>query len=389
MKKVDMISKTNLPSKRNRKGIVLAMVLGFLALMVMSVLPLASMIQQDARLIVHVREKEQARFMAEAGVNHALAKIRNDGFASRADFVGALDIGSYQVVFSQVGARHLIISTGTVGGVSETVSAEIADNTPTALNYFSGAGNDIQINALVADANIAGDIHANNNVYLKASPWFSLLTVTGEVSATGIVKEGTKYDQGANDMWDNKVFINGANDDTAIVYEGANRITFPSFDYLKASYRQTAIDSGDYYSSNQTFNSASLAPAGGIVYVEGNAVFVGACTLNGGIIADDILIAGSLTQFKAGDKNVILAAGGDIKIRGRFSVDEALVYASQDIKSIQAFSEINIDGTMLAGRDISMWNVLTLIQYNYVKMAPVDLMGPDGESSFSLKSWNN
>jgi len=388
MKKADLSAKGNLSSERNRKGIVLAMVLGFLTLMVMSVLPLASMIQQDARLISRVREKEQARFMAEAGVNHALAKIRNDGFASRADFSGALDIGSYRVVFSQVGSRHLIISTGTVAGVSETVSAEIADNTPTALNYFSGAGNDILINSLVTSANITGDIHANNNVCLKASPWFSLLTVTGDVSATGMVKEGIRHDQGTNDMWDNKVFINGANDDTAIVYEGENRITFPSFDYLKASYRQTAIDSGDYYSSNQNFNSASLAPAGGIVYVEGNAVFTGECTLNGGIIADDILITGFLTQIKTGDKNVILAAEGDIKIRGEFSVDEALVYAAQDIKSIQALAEININGTMLAGRDISMWNVLTLIQYNYIPMAPVDLMGPDGESSFSLKSWN-
>jgi len=385
MKKNEMSFK----KRKNSKGMVLAMVLGFLALMVLSVLPLSSMVQQDASLIKHVREKEQARFMAEAGINHALSKIQNDGFAARADFSGALDTGSYRVVFSQVGERHLIVSTGTVNGISRVVSAEVVDNTPTALDYFSGAGNDIRINALVSDANIVGDIHANNNVYLKAGPVFSLLTVTGDVSATGIVKEGTKYNSGSGDMWDNKVFINGANDDTATVYEGENRITFPSFDYLKSSYRQAAIDSGDYYSSNQTFNSTSLSPGNGIVYVEGNAIFVGPCTLNGGIIADDIVITNTLTHNKTGDKNVILAANGDIKIRGRFFVDEALVYASQDIKSIQAHAKIDINGTMLAGRDIRMWNVLTLIDYNYVYMMPEDLMGPDGENSFRLISWNN
>lgn len=382
-------TETGLKTRKNRKGMVLAMVLGFLALMVLSVLPLSSMVQQDARLIERVREKEQARFMAEAGINHALSNIQNDGFAARADFSGVLDIGSYSVVFSQVGARHLIISTGTVNGISQTVSAEIADNTPTALDYFSGAGNDIRINSLVSDANIVGDIHANNNVYLKAGPFFALLTIVGDVSATGIVKEGTKYNTGSWDWMDNNVFINGANDDAATVYEGENRITFPSLDYLKASYRQAAIDSGDYYGSNQVFNSASLSPGNGVVYVDGNAVFVGSCTLSGGIIADDISITNTLSQSKAGDKNVILATDGDIKIRGRLFVDEALVYASQDIKSIQAFAEIDINGTMLAGRDIRMWNVWTLINYNYVSMMPEDLMGPDGENSFNLVSWNN
>jgi len=381
--------KMNFKTGKTSKGMVLAMVLGFLALMVLSVLPLSSMVQQDARLIERVREKEQARFMAEAGINHALSKIQNDGFDARADFSGALDIGSYNVVFSQIGARHLIISTGTVSGISETVSAEITDNTPTALDYFSGAGNDIRINSLVANANIVGDIHANNNVYLKAGPIFALLTIAGDVSATGIVKEGTKYNTGSWDWMDNNVFINGANNDAAIVYEGENRITFPSFDYLKASYRQAAIDSGDYYGSNQVFNSASLSPGNGIVYVDGNAVFVGVCTLSGGIVADEITITNTFSQSKAGDKNVILATDGDIKIRGRFIVDEALVYASQDIKSIQAFAEIDINGTMLAGRDIRMWNVWTLIDYNYVHMMPEDLMGPDGENSFRLVSWNN
>ncbi|MBL7072272.1 MAG: hypothetical protein ISS33_00675 [Candidatus Omnitrophica bacterium] len=376
-------------TKKNRKGMVLAMVLGFLALMVLSVLPLSSMVQQDARLIERVREKEQSRFMAEAGINHALSNIQNDGFAARADFSGALDIGSYSVVFSQVGSRHLVISTGTVNGISEIVSAEISDNTPTALDYFSGAGNDIRINALVANATIVGDIHANNNVYLKAGPVFAELTITGDVSATGIVKEGMRLHTGSWDMLDNNAYINGANDDAATIYEGENRITFPSLDYLKASYLQAATDSGDYYSGNQTFNSASLSPGNGIVYIDGDAVFTGNCTLNGGIIADSIAISGALSQNKTGNKNVILAVNGDIRIRGELSVGEALVYASQDIKSIQAGAEIDINGTMLAGRDIRMWNVLTLIDYNYVHILPEDLMGPDGENSFRLVSWNN
>ncbi|MFH1394949.1 MAG: hypothetical protein ABIH09_02195 [Candidatus Omnitrophota bacterium] len=373
---------------QGKKGVVLATVLGFLALMIMTMLPLASMIQRDVRLVQRVREKEQARFMAEAGINHALAKMRTDGFDARANFTGTLDTGSYNVTFSEVGARHVINSVGTVSGISETVLAEISDNTPTALNYLTGAGNDIMINSLVSNAMVSGDIHANNNVYLKASPWFSFLTVNGDVSATGIVKEGQKYNSGNMDKWDDNVAINGAANDTAMVYENQDRITFPTFEYMNTVYKQAAQDSGDYYSSNVTFNSATLSPTNGIIYVDGNVNFLGNCILNGGIIAEDILVAGSLYQFKSGDKNVILAKDGDIKISGVFSVNEALVFAAQDIKSIVAQAVLNVNGIILAGRNIDMWNVLTTIQYTYVAVSPSDLMGEDGTDTFSLVSWN-
>ncbi|RKY42977.1 MAG: hypothetical protein DRP85_01225 [Candidatus Makaraimicrobium thalassicum] len=372
---------------KSQKGMILVLVMSFTALMVLGTVSLSTMIQRDVRLIERIQEKEQARFLAEAGINHALASIIQSGdFASRANFTGNLDTGSYNVTYSTVGSRHLVTAVGTVSGGSETASAELADNTPTALNYFSGAGGDIKINALVADAAITGDIHANNNVYLKSGPVFSWLTITGDVSATGIVKEGTRYNQGSWDWWDNHVVINGDANDTATVYEGRDRITFPTFDY--ASYQAAATASGDYYSSDQVFNSETLSPANGIVYVDGDATFFGPCTLNGGIIADEIFVRGTLTQNKAGNRNVIMAKDGDIRVFGRLYTQEALVYAAEDIKSLQVFAKIDINGIMLAREDILMWNVITSILYNYIHITPSDMMGENGEDLFELVSWN-
>ncbi len=373
---------------KDQKGLILILVLFFVALMALGTLSLSTMIQRDVRLIRRLKEQEQARFIAEAGINHALAKIKTGGFAARSDFTGTLDTGTYNVTFSDIGGRYLVTSTAAVSGVPAVVSAEIVDNTPTALNYFSGAGNDIKINSLVATASIAGDIHANNNVYLKAGPMLAWLRITGDASATGIVKEGTRYDQGAKDWWDNHVVINGDADDTATVFEGMSRITFPTFIY--ARYKEAAMDSGDYYNSDQTFDSQTLSPANGIVYVDGDVTFKGPCTLNGGIIADEIRVIGSgtLSQNKIGNKNIIMAKTGNIRVSGRLHTEEALVYAAQDVKSHQVLSEIDINGIVLARRDIRMWNVVTSINYKYVYITPDDMMGEDGKDLFYLVSWN-
>jgi hypothetical protein len=372
--------------KKNRKGNVLPVVLIFIALIALNIAALSSIMQRDVTLVQRIRNTERSRLMAEAGINDALARMRANGFSSRSDFTGSLDTGSYSVTYSETGGRHLVTSVGTVDEITSTVSAELYDNTPTALNYFSAAGNDVQINSLVALARIVGDIHGNNNVYLKSGPLIAWLRITGDVSAVGIVKEGTEYDQGSGDWWDDHVVINGDANDTATVYEGEDRVTFPTFDYL--GYQELAEDSGDYYDSDQVFNGVNFMPANGVVYVNGDAEFRGACTINGGIVADSITVAGTLDVNKAGTRNVVIAKNGDIRIFGRLYTEEALVYASQDISSLQILADIDINGIMMARRDINMWNFLTLVDYTYAYIAPSDMMGEDGEATYRLVSWN-
>ena len=368
---------------RSEKGMILPYVLIFIGMIAVNTVLLSAVMQRDVSLIKGIRDREQALYMAEAGINDAFAQIKSQGFASKSNFTGSLDTGSYSVTFSEDSGRHLITSVGTVGGVSETVTAEVQDNTPTALNYFSGAGNDIMIKIHTnVNGSIVGDLHANNNVYLIVQP-HARLDITGDVSATGIVQEGNQHY--SSDNKDDDLYINGQANDAATVYEGANRITFPVFDFTK--YKEAAIDSGDYYNSDQVFNSSSLSPGNGIVYVDGDVEILGNCTLNGGLIANRIQISGTLNQIKTGDRNVIASKDEDIAISGRLETEEAIVMAQQDIRTHEHWgAEVSINGTMLAKRDVQMWNFRTEIDYNHIYIYPIDMT--DESSGFDVISWN-
>ncbi|MFC1548994.1 pilus assembly PilX N-terminal domain-containing protein [Candidatus Omnitrophota bacterium] len=365
-----------------RKGGVLPIVLLLIALISISTISMSTIVQRDARIIQKIRDKEKARFMAEAGVNEAFAMIKMSGFASRSNFNNSLDTGSYSVVFTESGGRHLVTSVGNVSGATATSSAEVVDKTPTALNYFSGAGNDVKMKIHTnVNGRIIGDIHANNDDFFTVQP-HARLDISGDVSATGVVQEGNQHYN--SDNKDQDLFINGLANDASTIYEGETRITFPVFDFMK--YKEAAIDSGDYYDSDQTFNSQSFSPANGVVYVDGDVVIIGTCTINGGLIADNIIISGTLEQVKTGDRNVIAAKDKDIIISGRLEVGEAIVFASQDITTRENWgAQVYVNGTMLAKRDVHMWNFRTEIDYTHVYIYPIDMT--DESSGFSVESW--
>ena len=374
-----------LPKPKDQKGMALVMVLALVALMVVAIASVVIMIQQDVGLISAVKLHEQARYMAEAGINQGLASIKEDGLAAWSDISDSLDTGSYSVTLTETGGRYLLASEGTVPGVSKTVSVEVEDKTPTALNYFSGAGNNILLKIHTnVGGTIVGDLHANNNVNLYVQS-HATLDITGDVSATGTVTEGSKYHEGDNK--DKDLSINGDNYDTATVYEGADRITFPVFDY--PAYQALAEDGGDYYSSGQTFSNTTLSPSSGVVYVDGPVTIQGTVTLNGGLIADsiDIVKDASLEQVKTGDRNIIVAKDGNVSVRGRLEAEEAIVYAAQDIESPSNWgAEVTVNGIMLAMRDITMWNFRTDINYTHVYILPPDMT--DESSGLHIVSWN-
>jgi len=374
--------------KSREKGMVLLIVLGFMALMILSAVSLASMIQRDIDLIRNVKEKEQCRFAAEAGINHALARIDADGFTSgTGSALGSnallFDSGSYMVTFSEpVSGRNLITSTGTISGVSRTVTAEIKnkESLRPATDFFSGAGGNIwiKLHTWVTGAVITGDLHANGNVSLRVQNNADL-TITGIVSATGtvtVVNKGT-------------LILNGS------TIDGEPPISFPTFDYN--AYRDSAEDvdnpgTDDYYEGDQTFPAdlLSSSPANGLIYVSGDVSINGQCTINGGLIADNIAIEtnSKLQQNKTvHNRNVVIAKEGDIVVRGHLAIGEAIVYAKQDIYTHENWGAIiEINGSMIAEGDITMWNEKAMITYTHVKQTPIDMTEDSGTTL--VVSWN-
>jgi hypothetical protein len=358
--------------------------MGLISLIFITSMSLSTMIARDIRLVDRAIKSEQARVMAEAGISHALGRLKSEGFASRSSFFENMVTGSYSVVFLEEGGRHLVESTGTVAAVSVVSSAEIVDNTPTAMNYITSAGNDVRIRAFVAGVVLNGDLHANHNVELYSGPLVAFLYVTGNVYAGNDVIEGaTQY---VDDTYDNHVYINGVNNDSATIYEDQPNITFPILDL--AVYKQAAIDSGNYTNGNLDVTDRTFTPANGIVYVDGDLTLRGTCTLNGGVIANNIYINGTLIQKEAGSRNVIYAKNGDVRVFGRLTVAKALIYASQDIRGLQAAAILDINGVMAAKRDIKMWDFLVYITYDYTPVAPADMFREDGDDMFKLVSWN-
>ena len=68
-----------------------------------------------------------------------------------------------------------------------------------------------------------------------------------------------------------------------------------------------------------------------------------------------------------------------------FLSGEAIVYAAQDIITREnRGAAVEINGTMLASRDISMWNFKTVIKYTHVYITPPDIE----EEGVSVVSWN-
>jgi len=279
--------------------------------------------------------------------------------------------------------RVILSSSGQVEGVSRIAMLEVKDNTPTALYNMMSSGSDMMIRALLLGwADINGDLHSNADMLLHAlwSGWIDVDTCgsdccDGSVSASG----GVKINEGSA----GNVTYHGS------LVNGAPPVTFPNFDYTH--YKNLALEGGegvDYFNGDKTWEDETLTPENGVVYVEGTARFRGSCDLYGGIVADRILILGSLDQHKSGTNNVIISRTMDIRVYVKFGTEEAVVYSGRDFRIFNAGSIVNVTGTLIAARYLRAWDALSYITYNHRLLYPDGLeLGPSGVP-IEVVSWN-
>ena len=375
----------------NKKGAIFITVMLISMLLIFIAVSASNMLLQDVHMIKHLKRSTAAQYIAEAGVNDGLATLINSGFAAKdTDFPlvnGSFGGGSYNTTIAEVSGRVLITSVGTYESVSRTVAVEVKDNTASALFYMMAAGNNLRLRAFFLGlADINGDLHANNDVTLRAQA-LALIDIdpcgagccTGKVSAGGDISQSTGFL--------GYIQIAGSTE------EDAGSVLFPQFNY--SYYEAQAQASGDYYSGNTTIGSigstTNLTPGNGVIYVDGDATLYGTVNLYGGIVADEINIRGQLHQIKSGDKNVIIAKAtqGDISVFAEIEAEEAIVYASRDFKVVSAFSRVTVTGSLLASRNIRIWDMLSYVTYNHMLLSPEGLLGPNGEEEpFKVVSWN-
>jgi len=382
-----------------KKGIIFINTLIISALMVVIAVAATNMILQDSYMIRRLKNSQKAQYLAEAGINAALAGLADDFNLGIFPVSGTIGADTYNVTYAESGGRVLLTSTGTVtmgSGTSDDivrrVSAEIKDLTPSSMYYIMSSGTDLRIRAgFVTLTDINGKVHGNNSVWLRTG----LLLGFMDISDTATYTTDTVY----IDTYLGTITVDGVHFGigTHTTRDGWNAIavTLPEFDYNY--YRQLAIDSGDYYSGNRTFDGATLTPGNGIVYVEGKATIKGNTHVYGGLVAEEIEIAterwwifvtkkGEFYQHESGDKNAIVSRLGNISVDGELHTEKALVYAENDISSLAIGSVIDVTGVICSGRNINLWEFIAYITYNHSK--PAVKFGPD-VNLVKIISWND
>ncbi|MDD5439504.1 MAG: hypothetical protein PHS37_04895 [Candidatus Omnitrophica bacterium] len=389
---------------RNKRGVIFLMAIAMTAILLFAGLSGANMILRDAYLIKRLVYSMQALYVAEAGMSDALSRLCDSYSLDIFPLTGTVDSASYTVTSSSVAGRVLLTSTGTVPAgtvtVSRAVKVEIEDNSPTAMNFIMSAGNNVRIKGGFLTASFMnGNVHANNNVYLKTGIALGYVNVTGTATHSDGDTHNTYIDTyfGWIDVDGYPRYGTGTHV-TEPAWNGTN-VTFPVFDYpYFAALTQGTADTC-YYPAGHTFDGVTLSPSCGLIYVNGPAVFRNNCTINGGIIADSIKVetyvtwifiipiihVGKLNQNVAGDKNQIVSRLGNIDIQGELHAHGALVYASGDFRSIDAAAIVDVTGVIAAGSNINFEDYLAAITYNYqrpsVKFGPNSLM-------VKIDSWN-
>lgn len=366
---------------RNRKASVFIIVVLIALILVIIGGALSNMVLQDVHITRHLRYTIQAGYIAESGANVALAALwgASGGLYqfTKTDTLGA---GSYQASVAKIGSRWLVSSTGTVNNISRTVTVEVCDTYPPALDYSLAVGTNVVIKSNKGDVTIRGDIHANNNMTLQEIGPSTLL----HVSAYG-AKDGNATASGTYDGDKGNVQVDGSE------LPGQPKLPQPVFNF--SYFKDVAQNQGGtYYSSGQTFTDNMNINGGsaGIVYVDGDATFVGTCRIIGGFVAkgDITLNAGNtLTQVHdAGNRFPIFMSkeGNRIKLYGRFNTEEGnVVYATNKIQIETPSGNPAVVGCVIAGGDFDITaNAPMTITYDKISAPEVV------PSGFKIVSWN-
>ena len=367
---------------KNKSGAIFITVLLISMMMIFIAVSASNMLLQDAHMIRHLKYSAQARYLAEAGINDAIAVLLSNGFSAKdnaANFPRTqLDPGYYDVTVMQSGGRVLLSSEGEVQNVTRTVAVEIKSLYPEALNYALATGADIDIKAVQGSIDIKGNIHANGDMLLKEQGQSTTLSIEAWGTLSGKATASGSYSTSGN------VTI----EDAANSGGGEALFSFPSFNI--ASFKTVADGGGGvYYSSGQSFSGAALTGGtAGITFVDGDASFTGDCTITGGFVATgDITLnnGNSITQtHDDGNRFPIFISGGTCKLYGLFSTEGGnIVYATDGMKIRTPGGQSTVMGSVISGGWLDMVanNDLTLT-YSRIEGSEIVPVG------IEVVSWN-
>jgi len=358
---------------KNESGAVL--IISLLTMVVLTLLGLAAINTVTTDIMISANDKgaKQAFYLAEAGLEEALARMKSanvidiDGNAVSLIGIevgnensvqlpqGTQSTGTYTITITRISSNTIrIASTGTttngrgvksiVIDVSETVSyPEIFDFALFAMQNVT-LGGSLEV--------IDGDIYSGADITISAHP----AVTNGDVLAWGNVTfpNGNKYIENGsvrangNIVLGNQQNIRTAGDAVAngtvsgngtvageIYQNGEMDPNVQPPTYYEESYKVTDAQFSEYLTQADTYLSGNQTITGGeytgIVYIDGDLAIHGNFTGNATfVITGDLTMAGNITN--TGGENYAFVVDGDVWSSGNTTVD-SVIYSNGDFWS--------------------------------------------------------
>ena len=297
----------------------LALIVSIIVMLLLSSLGVfsVSLLSTDTHISLDSLSSAQAFFIAEAGVQEVIYKLKNES-AYRSDpsvVIGNIGEGSFSVDVSKVDTTYTLTSTGTVGVVVRTIEQIVLaegegdggypGGVPEAFNYAMHAfGNHVKFKNATGTVN--GDVAATNQVQDYDDP-----------TINGTVTEGS-----------------GVDDPSPVDMDGYEGIA----DHVEGG--------GFTFEEGNTYGSLGSEE---VWYIEGEVTIERGVTIYGSVIAEHKITIGSENIIiDAASGYPALISGNNIHGDGLAdSTISGLIYADNNVK-FDSLNNVTINATILS-----------------------------------------
>lgn len=384
-------------SLRNESGAALLTVLVIAVIGAIVGIAAVKSTTRTVKVAGHSRARVNLLNIAEAGKEHALAKLRSgevtpsDGASEEivplTDFGG----GQYRVDYTANGdaSKLWLTSTATYQDMSRaievTVEVTLCDPDPAFDYLILVEGEFAHENFGDLDFGPGGKAHINGPAKFEGEA-ANQFTVTGDVSAVG----NLKFEYCTLDGDATAPDIEGDGNVLGTVTESAvDAVDIPAFDwtpYFDIADANSEVVGGDY-----TVGGAfgTLEPDGGVLWVNGNVLFENNATgtIHGAIIATGYIKIESnldITQQKYGDFPAFVSTGSYVQkeVQGASLSVEGLIYAETNVVLENNGS---LQGSIMCKGDCKIENDWSMTYQNTSAADPAD----DGctGSTYTVSEW--
>ncbi len=361
-------------------------IMGILGLVTTSMLYMA---MQQPYSVRKSRDHMRAQALAEAGANAAYVMLCTN--FSLKDTPAAFPLtnyrdGSYDVSVASMSVTSAVIScVGKYKTAIATVAMDVingATNLPSSQPAPVGAYSNLITSGGAISWSGAVTIQGGGRVHANQSASYSgNVTLAGDatssqqITASGNVKFNNTSTP--NYSLSGNVTISGTKRTGAVPV-----VAIPQLDLVP--YYNAALANGQVYSGGVSINH-DTAPAGGIMWVNGDISISGNCTLTGCFIATgSISMSGNGSQVQVGNYPAFVSQNSSISISGGKSL-HGLLYAK--VGSISYSGGGNLNGSIICGGSLSMSGNVGIFTYSNPTPVPPGGSGGSLQNNVSISAW--